>query len=85
MLQQHLLPLLQGESLKRVFEYARSTCGLTALDLNGVVAPTPSTKSGSVDPVIDAALPLVDILHVNEDEVSTYASASDIVPLPKLN
>ena len=56
-----------NESPPLAFARCLRRFGLTALDLNGVCPPVP-TKNG-IDPVIDAALPFVDILHLNEEEL----------------
>lgn len=76
----HLLPMLQGERLLRVFIEARRFMvdgGITALDLNGVPETTFEPKTGRFtaddlhrDQVIGAALEEVDILHLNEDELA---------------
>lgn len=80
----HLLPMLQGEHLLHVFIEARRFMvdgGITALDLNGVPDTTFARKSGRFtaeelhrDPVIGAALEEIDILHLNEDELSLLAA-----------
>mmetsp|Transcript_14985 Transcript_14985/g.36515 ORF Transcript_14985/g.36515 Transcript_14985/m.36515 type:complete len:1046 (+) Transcript_14985:8-3145(+) len=75
----HLLPLLQGDALARVFHSSRKVMlegGIVALDLNGVPG-APFVRAGSLrdvedlrtDEVIGAALQHVDILHMNEDEL----------------
>lgn len=75
----HLLPMLQGEALGRVFKESRKImidAGIVALDLNGV-PETPIVKAGLLrsledlrnDSVIGPALEHVDILHMNEDEL----------------
>ena len=75
----HLLPLLQGQSLARLFHESRkilSQRGIIALDLNGV-PEMPIVKAGAIrslsdlrhDRVIGPALQHVDILHMNEDEL----------------
>ena len=75
----HLLPLMQGDNLSKVFSEARHVMmdrGVVALDLNGVPA-APVRRSGSLrnwadlkaDRVIGPALEHVDILHMNEDEL----------------
>lgn len=76
----HLLPNMQGGSLAQILLEARSTMiegGIIALDLNGV-PEAPFREDGDLrgvsdlknDPVIGAALEHVDILHMNEDELS---------------
>jgi len=75
----HLLPMMQGEALAHIFDKARTFMedgGVIALDLNGVPdTDYPSkTTTRSVadlrnDPVLGPALPHVDILHMNEDEL----------------
>jgi myo-inositol-1-phosphate synthase len=76
----HLLPKMQGLSLSQIMLEARSSMvdgGIIALDLNGV--PESSfRREGNLraladlknDSVIGAALEHVDILHMNEDELS---------------
>ena len=75
----HLLPLLQGEALARVFHSSRKVMlegGIVALDLNGVPEAR-FVRRGSlrdvedlrIDEVIGAALHHVDILHMNEEEL----------------
>ena len=75
----HLLPMMQGESLARIFKESRKIMidsGIVALDLNGV-PETPIVKAGLLrslddlrkDFVIGPALEHVDILHMNEDEL----------------
>lgn len=77
----HLLPKIQGEALAQVLLEARSIMidgGVIALDLNGVPEGTFQRKEGSLrslsdlrnDSVIGMALAHVDILHLNEDELS---------------
>lgn len=82
----HLLPNIRGEKLALVFADARvlmsknlSGGGITVLDLNGVpsfsTAPSHTWKRRTVmdlkaDPVLGAALPNVDILHLNEQELA---------------
>lgn len=73
----HLLPKLQGSSLAKVLCEAKKIMkdgGIVALDLNGV--PPPNTMSNpktakdlQMDPILGAALPYVDILHMNEEEL----------------
>jgi myo-inositol-1-phosphate synthase len=76
----HLLPNMQGSSLAQILLEARSTMiegGIIALDLNGV-PKVPIRREGDLralsdlknDPIIGAALEHVDILHMNEDELS---------------
>lgn len=76
----HLLPNMQGGSLAQILLEARSTMiegGIIAVDLNGV--PEASfRKEGELravgdlksDPFIGPALEQIDILHMNEDELS---------------
>ena len=75
----HLLPMLQGEDLVKVLIEARNTMiegGIIALDLNGV-PEVKFERNGFLrnvvdlqnDKVIGPALPHVDILHMNEDEL----------------
>jgi sugar/nucleoside kinase (ribokinase family) len=75
----HLLPLMQGQSLARLFHESRKILvdrGVIALDLNGV-PEMPIVKAGALrslndlrhDRVIGPALHHVDILHMNEDEL----------------
>ncbi|KAL3914677.1 MAG: hypothetical protein SGILL_006008 [Bacillariaceae sp.] len=75
----HLLPLMQGQSLARLFRESRKILverGIIALDLNGV-PDMPIVKAGALrslndlrhDGVIGPALQHVDILHMNEDEL----------------
>jgi sugar/nucleoside kinase (ribokinase family) len=76
----HLLPNMQGTALVQIILEARSTMingGIVALDLNGVPDfhqnPNRELRTASdlkKDPVIGAALEHVDILHMNEDELS---------------
>lgn len=77
----HLLPQMQGESLAQIFLEARSCMiegGIIALDMNGVPEAHHDANGGSLrsvaslrsDPVIGAALEHVDILHLNEDELT---------------
>jgi sugar/nucleoside kinase (ribokinase family) len=85
----HLLPLIQGEHLAYAFQQAKAAMdhnGITALDLNGVpqlesnnTSPTSSIKTVAdlkADPVLGAALPHVDILHMNQDELALLAGHS---------
>jgi sugar/nucleoside kinase (ribokinase family) len=76
----HLLPMMQGEALARMFSQARKIMmdgGLVVLDLNGV-PETPFVRAGALrnlndlknDKVIGAALEHVDLLHMNEDELA---------------
>ena len=75
----HLLPMMQGDALAQIFSKARTLMddgGVTALDLNGVpetdysLRTTPRSVSDlQADPVLGPALPYVDILHMNEDEL----------------
>ena len=75
----HLLPMMQGDALAQIFSKARALMedgGVTALDLNGVPEtdyPTRTTLRSvadlQADPVLGPALPYVDILHMNEDEL----------------
>ena len=78
----HLLPQMQGSGLVTIFEEGRYHMldgGVIALDLNGVPSPEAAFKSNGdgfrtvsdlkSDPVIGPALELVDILHMNEDEL----------------
>jgi len=75
----HLLPMMQGDSLAQIMSKARTLMddgGVTALDLNGVPEtdfPSRTTPRSvtdlQADPVLGAALPYVDILHMNEDEL----------------
>lgn len=45
--------------------------GITLLDLNGVTSPSiKSLTSTSIDPILDPAFHLIDILHLNEDEIN---------------
>lgn len=75
----HLLPLLQGQALARLFHESRKALvdgGIIALDLNGV-PEAPLVRAGALrsltdlrtDTVIGPALEHVDILHMNEDEL----------------
>jgi sugar/nucleoside kinase (ribokinase family) len=75
----HLLPMMQGEALARMFKESRKIMidsGIVALDLNGV-PEYPFVKSGPLrrledlrsDFVIGPALEHVDLLHMNEDEL----------------
>lgn len=75
----HLLPMMQGESLGRIFRESRKIMidsGIVALDLNGV-PEAPILRKGMLrsledlrsDFVIGPALEHVDILHMNEDEL----------------
>jgi myo-inositol-1-phosphate synthase len=75
----HLLPLMQGQALARLFQETRKILvdrGIIALDLNGV-PEMPIVKAGALrslndlrhDRVIGTALQHVDILHMNEDEL----------------
>lgn len=76
----HLLPLMQGQSLAVVFREARNIMidgGIIAMDLNGVPDIRFSTAGGLRSPhdlmrdtVIGPALEYVDLLHMNEDELS---------------
>ena len=77
----HLLPMMQGEALAHIFSKARSLMddgGIIVLDLNGVPDGDNATPFGSMcststlqsDPVLGAALSHVDILHLNEEELS---------------
>lgn len=76
----HLIPMIQGEALAQVLLEARSCMidgGIVALDLNGVPEShfeirggLRSVQSLKKDPVIGAALEHVDILHMNEDELT---------------
>lgn len=75
----HLLPQMQGDGLVSIFQEARFHMmdgGIVALDLNGVPEASFRTSGGlrtvsdlKNDPVIGPALPHVDILHMNEDEL----------------
>lgn len=74
----HLLPMMQGENLAIVFSKARASMedgGIIVMDLNGVPDKAYSGESLRTvedlkqDKVIGAALPHVDILHMNEDEL----------------
>lgn len=76
----HLLPQLQGGDLARVMVEARDIMidgGIVALDLNGVPEGT-FARNGSLrsvndlrnDAVIGPALKHVDLLHMNEDELT---------------
>ncbi|KAL3925002.1 MAG: hypothetical protein SGILL_000696 [Bacillariaceae sp.] len=75
----HLLPMMQGQALARLFHESRKVLvdrGIIALDLNGV-PEMPIVKAGAIrslndlrhDSVIGPALQHVDILHMNEDEL----------------
>jgi len=80
----HLLPSVRGENLAQAFADARglmsrkgSLGGITVLDLNGVpplnVGPHRQRRNVAdlmADPVLGAALPDVDILHLNEQELA---------------
>jgi len=80
----HLLPLIQGEQLSYAFKEAKELTknGITALDLNGV--PNIQTNATSMksldeiqqDPILGAALPFVDILHMNQDELAHLSGIS---------
>jgi sugar/nucleoside kinase (ribokinase family) len=75
----HLLPEMQGEALAEIMVEARRTMiegGIVALDLNGVPEMKferrgllRSLTDLKADPAIGAALPHVDILHMNESEL----------------
>jgi myo-inositol-1-phosphate synthase len=76
----HLMPNMQGTALAQIILEARSTMiegGIVALDLNGV-PDLQRNRNGELrsvhdlrsDPVIGAALEHVDVLHMNEDELS---------------
>lgn len=73
----HLLPKLQGASLESVFVEAKSVMldgGIIVLDLNGV--PKKQSSNGisfqelKEDRVLGPCLHRVDILHLNQDELS---------------
>jgi sugar/nucleoside kinase (ribokinase family) len=75
----HLLPLMQGQALARLFHESRKVLvddGIIALDLNGV-PEVPFLRAGALrslndlrtDKVIGPALKHIDILHMNEDEL----------------
>lgn len=75
----HLLPLMQGHSLARLFYESRKIMvnrGIVALDLNGV-PEMPIVKAGAIrslndlrhDKVIGPTLHHIDILHMNADEL----------------
>lgn len=76
----HLLPKMQGDGLVSILEEARYHMldgGIVALDLNGVPEASFKTSGGlrtvsdlKNDPVIGPALEHVDILHMNEDELT---------------
>jgi sugar/nucleoside kinase (ribokinase family) len=76
----HLLPMLQGTELAQILLEARTTMiegGIIALDLNGVPQAKFAMKDSlrtthdlMNDPVIGPALEHVDILHMNQDELS---------------
>ncbi|GMH48315.1 hypothetical protein TrLO_g4513 [Triparma laevis f. longispina] len=70
----HLLPQLQSSNLSKTFHHAKSIMslnGITLLDLNGVASPSlKSLTSTSIDPILDPAFHLIDILHLNEDEIN---------------
>ena len=76
----HLLPNMQGTALVQIILEARSVMidgGIVALDLNGVPefqlnrnGKLRSVNELKSDPVIGAVLEHVDILHMNEDELS---------------
>lgn len=76
----HLLPKMQGDGLVSMFEEVRYHMldgGIVALDLNGVPEASFKTHGGlrtvsdlKNDPVIGPALEHVDILHMNEDELT---------------
>ncbi len=77
----HLLKMMQGEALAHIFSKARSAMddgGIIVLDLNGVPdspCPVPnglicSASDLQSDKVLGAALSHVDILHLNEEELS---------------
>ena len=89
----HLLPLIQGQNLAFVFREARRAMvdgGITALDLNGVpdmqvasAGGLRSTRDLMRDSVIGPALEHVDILHMNEDEL-TLLTGCRISDSPRL-
>lgn len=75
----HLLPLMHGQALGRLFHESRKVMidqGIVAMDLNGV-SESPIVKAGALrslsdlrnDRVIGPALEHVDIMHMNEDEL----------------
>ncbi len=76
----HLLPMMQGQSLAFVFKEARNIMvdgGIVALDLNGVPDVQLSISGGLRSPhdlkrdsVIGPVLQYVDLLHMNQDELS---------------
>lgn len=76
----HLLPKMQGEALAQIFLEARMTMiegGIIAMDMNGVPVCffekdglLRSVTDLARDPVIGTALEHVDILHINEEELS---------------
>ena len=67
----HLLKRLQGENLSSLLLECRRLLpnALLSVDLNGV------TEHSHSSTVLDAALPLVDVLHLNEDEAAILGAA----------
>jgi len=83
----HLLPLMQGDALALLFSEARKCLmdsGIIALDLNGVPDDSYQATPGGLrsvsdlksDRVIGKALPHVDILHMNDDELALLTGAT---------
>jgi len=70
----HLLPMMQGKALHDILSKARSCCSLIAVDLNGL--PRSSLRSIADDHVLGAAFHLIDILHLNEDELCNLTGVS---------
>ena len=69
----HLLPMMQGQALYDILNKARSCGCLIAVDLNGLpTRPLENSAHFNVaeDPVLGPAFHLIDILHLNEDELS---------------
>jgi sugar/nucleoside kinase (ribokinase family) len=71
----HLLPKMQGQALYDILFKARSSMkdgGLVVVDVNGLPKQNPGTVVLSnviEDTVLGPALRLIDILHLNEDEL----------------
>ena len=83
----HLLPQMQGENLRQLLSSIKSTSPHTivALDLNGVPPPSKTTTTTdlrtdlSTDAVLGPALPYMDILHMNEEELQHLTGCGTII------
>ena len=75
----HLMPNMQGESLKNMLQSARGRLSATkgnrvliGVDLNGVDGSDPTAAREALLP----ALSEIDVLHLNEDEAAVLSSTS---------